>query len=221
MTPRYGSPGLTDATNDVERPSAGSRSERAILSQRRPEPVVQRERRRERGRRFGQSVFRERRPQQCAEIMLVGWRGHPKPDRARVDPTHVHVPEIAEGARAQPDVELRNVSGLPGRRSGERRGEILNGAAAVIRRLQALLRRMHNHRERGAGVPGRIAVGVNPERSEAAGIVERRQLCTLLRRDRSRRRSASADGGPDGARHLGEGQLNGRNVCARDDGGIQ
>ena len=142
--------------------------------------------------------------------MLVGWRGHPKADRARVDPTGVHVFEIAECARAQTDIELRDVRHLPGRRTGERCGEILKGAAMVIRRLQALLRRMHDHRERGAGIPGRIAVGVNPERSEAAGFVERRQLCTLLRRDRSRRRSASADGGPDGARHLRDGQLTGR-----------
>ena len=153
--------------------------------------------------------------------MLVGWRGHPKADRARVDPTNVHVPEIAEGARAQLDVELRNVSRLPGRRSGERCGEILNGAAAVIRRLQALFRSLRDHTKRDAGISSRIAQGINPERSEAAGIVKHGQLRALLRRDRARRRSASADGGPDGARHLGEGQLNGRNVCARDDGGIQ
>jgi hypothetical protein len=143
------------------------------------------------GRQPRQPLVGHRAAEHHREVVLIARRIQAKTDHPRVNPPHVHVPQIAKHARAQSHVDSSQFQRRRRPRfhaSGQTREELL----MVICRIEALLCGVTQYRQPVAHRAGWSTRRIDPH-GGAIWSIERRQLRALGVRQCAKRRVAPID----------------------------
>jgi hypothetical protein len=84
-----------------------------------------------------ESMIRDRRPDEGREVMTVGRRVHPEPERARIDAPFVQVMQVPRNGGRQSLVEGGKVSGR-GTAALEQTGDALQLGRIIVSRVKPL-----------------------------------------------------------------------------------